>query len=105
MNDHSVVLVLNAGSSSLKFSIYQVKSAEPWPLDVRGQIEGIGSAPRFTAKDGSGGTLDEQTLGDTIRDGRSALDFLAGWLRARYHGVTVRGVGHRVVHGGARHAA
>jgi acetate kinase len=105
MNDHSVVLVLNAGSSSLKFSIYQITSAEPWPLDVRGQIEGIGSAPRFIAKDGSGATLDEQTLGDAIHDGRSALDFLAGWLRARYEGVSVRGVGHRVVHGGARHGA
>ena len=106
MEDHSVVLVLNAGSSSLKFSIYQIAPSEPWPVDVRGQIEGIGTTPRFSAKDGAGATLDEQSLGATIQDSRSALDFLAGWLRARYHGTArVLGVGHRVVHGGARHAA
>jgi acetate kinase len=73
---------------------------------VRGQIEGIGTSPRFSAKDGAGATLDEQDLGATIHDAPSALDFLAGWLRARYHGAArVLGVGHRVVHGGARHAA
>src|SRR5262245_44086375 len=105
MSDHAVVLVLNAGSSSLKFSVYQVVAADEWPLEVRGQIEGIGTSPRFSAKDGAGEKLDDQQLGDVIRDAPSALDFLAGWLRARYQGVRVLGVGHRVVHGGARHAA
>ena len=105
MGDHAVVLVLNAGSSSLKFSVYQVISADEWPLEVRGQIEGIGTTPHFTAKDGSGEKLDDQRLGDVIHDAATALDVLAGWLRARYQGVRVLGVGHRVVHGGARHAA
>jgi acetate kinase len=104
MNDHAVVLVLNAGSSSLKFSVYQPGSGDVWKLDVRGQIEGIGTKPRFSAKDGSGNTLDEQAPGEA-RDANAALDFLSAWLRARYQGVRVLGVGHRVVHGGARHAA
>ena len=39
-----------------------------------------------------------------MRDVRAALDVLAGWLRDRYGGATVAGVGHRVVHGGAKYA-
>ncbi len=39
-----------------------------------------------------------------MTDGRAALDVLAGWLRARYGGSRVLGVGHRVVHGGAKYA-
>ena len=105
MSDHTVILVLNAGSSSLKFSVYQVAAGGTWPLEVRGQIESIGTAPSFAAHDGNHQTLDRQKLGDSIRDVPAALDFLAGWLRARYQGVGVSGVGHRVVHGGAHHTA
>jgi acetate kinase len=43
-------------------------------------------------------------LEDSVRDGRAALDVLAGWLGERYGGAPVLGVGHRVVHGGARYA-
>ena len=42
------------------------------------------------------------SAGRAVRDGRAALDLLADWLRARYGGARVLGVGHRVVHGGAR---
>jgi acetate kinase len=105
MSDHAVVLVLNAGSSSLKFSVYQAGIRDAWPLEVRGQIEGIGTSPHFTAKDARGEKVDDQALGDSIADAATALDFLATWLRARYAAVRVLGVGHRVVHGGARHTA
>jgi acetate kinase len=104
-SDRPVVLVLNAGSSSLKFCVYRVAEAEEWRLEARGQIEGIGTAARFTAKDGDGRSLDDQRLEATVRDAPSALDHLAGWLRARFQGTRVLGVGHRVVHGGAWHAA
>ena len=100
MDDYAVVL--NAGSSSLKFCIYRRPPAEGWRLEARGQIEGIGTAPRFTAKDGAGAALDDRKVDDTVRDARSALGFLADWLRARYAGSRVLAVGHRVVHGGAR---
>ena len=99
------VVVLNAGSSSLKFSIYRRPESGAWSQGARGQIEGIGTSPRFSAKDGSGERLvDEELDKGVVRDGRSALDALAKWLRATYGGARILGVGHRVVHGGARFA-
>jgi acetate kinase len=101
MDDYAVVL--NAGSSSLKFCVYRRPSAAGWHLDARGQIEGIGVSPRFSAKDAGGVRVADQTFdAATVRDGRSALDALAAWLRSHYGGARVLGVGHRVVHGGAK---
>jgi acetate kinase len=102
MDDYT--LVMNAGSSSLKFCVYRRPEAESWRLEARGQIEGIGTSPRFSARDGAGGVLADQRLDAAVRDGRSALDSLAAWLGSRYGGARVLGVGHRVVHGGARFA-
>lgn len=99
------VVVLNAGSSSLKFSIYRRPESGAWTQGARGQIEGIGTSPRFSAKDGSGERIvDDELDKGVVRDGRSALDALAKWLRATYGGARILGVGHRVVHGGARFA-
>jgi acetate kinase len=100
-NDYA--LVLNAGSSSLKFCAYLRPGAEGWRLEARGQIEGIGSSPRLSVKNAKGGFLEDQTLDAKVRDGRDALGALAAWLRSRYGGARVLGVGHRVVHGGARY--
>ena len=102
MDDYA--LVLNAGSSSLKFCVYRRPAVENWRLEARGQIEGIGTSPRLTVKDAEDSRLADQRLDATVRDGRQALDALAGWLRSKYGGSRVLGVGHRVVHGGARHA-
>jgi acetate kinase len=102
MNDFSVVL--NAGSSSLKFCVYRTRGADGWEADSRGQVEGIGTAPRFTARDGQGAAVADERLDGTVRDSRSALDAVAAWLRARYGGARVLGVGHRVVHGGATYS-
>jgi acetate kinase len=96
-------LVLNAGSSSLKFCVFARPDAE-WRLESRGQIEGIGTSPRLFAKDGGGGILIDQKLPATVRDGRDAVEELAKWLRSMYGGARVVGVGHRVVHGGARYS-
>ena len=100
MDDYA--LVLNAGSSSLKFCVYARPPDGAWRLEARGQIEGIGTAPRLSAKDGDGERLVDQELDASVRDGGGALDALAAWLRSRYGGARVLGVGHRVVHGGAR---
>jgi acetate kinase len=102
MDDYA--LVLNAGSSSLKFCVFRRPEAGHWLLEARGQIEGIGTAPRLSVKDADGASLANQTLDAGVRDGRAALDALADWLRSRYGGAKVLGVGHRVVHGGVRHA-
>ena len=99
------LLVLNAGSSSLKFCVYQRPPGGGWRLETRGQIEGIGTAPRLSAKDGAGAALADERLAENGNDGRIALDSLTAWLRSRYAGSRVVGVGHRVVHGGACHAA
>ena len=98
-------LVLNAGSSSLKFCVYHRPDDAGWELAARGQIDGIGSSPRLTAKDGAGASLANSDLDASVRDGSAALDVLAEWLRERYGGAKVLGVGHRVVHGGARYDA
>jgi acetate kinase len=94
-------VVLNAGSSSLKFCVYRRREAQGWQLAARGQIEGIGTSPRFSVKDGAGARMVDRPLDAAVRDGRSALDALAVWLRSTYAGARVLGIGHRVVHGGA----
>jgi len=76
-------MVLNAGSSSLKFCVYEKSAGKPWRLGARGQIGGIGTAPVFTAKDESGGVIAEQILASTVRDGRTALETLANCLYLR----------------------
>jgi len=102
MDDYA--LILNAGSSSVKFCVYRRPVAERWRLEARGQIEGIGTSPQLSARDAQGEILAENRLDDWVCDGRAALDALASWLRSKYSGARVLGVGHRVVHGGARYA-
>jgi len=102
MNDYTVVV--NAGSSSLKFSVYRRAESDSWTLEARGQVEGIGTSPKFSAKDGADKLIGDVALDPTIRDARAALGFVANWLRDRYHGAHVCGVGHRVVHGGAQYS-
>ena len=99
MNDYA--LVLNAGSSSLKFSVFHHTEDEDWHLESRGQIEGIGTSPRIVARDSTAGTLVDRRLDGYVHDGSGALNALALWLRSMYGRAQVVGVGHRVVHGGA----
>jgi acetate kinase len=102
MDDYA--LVLNAGSSSLKFCVYHRSEADDWHWHIasRGQIEGIGTAPRLSARGSAGEIMADRPLEQGGRDIRAALDSLASWLRSRYGGARVLGVGHRVVHGGAQ---
>jgi len=98
----ALVLVLNAGSSSLKFGIYQRPKNGSLALVAQGQIEGIGTRPRLSARDQAGETLVDQDLGTDIRDGTGALDQLAEWLSSRFDREALAAVGHRVVHGGPK---
>jgi acetate kinase len=102
MDDYG--LVLNAGSSSLKFCVFRRPKSAKWRLEGGGQIEGIGTSPRLKAKDAEGRTLTDQKLDTAVSDGRKALNVLAEWLRSQHGGARVLGVGHRVVHGGPRFA-
>ena len=95
-----LALVLNAGSSSLKFCVYERTAGESLRLNARGQIEGIGTSPRFSVKDA--GSLVKQDV--AAADGLEAVETLAVWLKSAFGMAMVRGVGHRVVHGGPRYA-
>src|ERR1044072_7334678 len=89
---HDYALVLNAGSSSLKFCVFErPEPIESWRLAARGQIEGIGTSPRLRVKDDNDESLANQDV--AARDGREALDVLAAWLRSKYGGSPRRGGG------------
>jgi len=97
------IVVINAGSSSLKFSLFLLRESD-LALDLRGQIEGIGTAPRFVARDASGRMVAERSWGEELgHDG--AVEHVRAFLRERLAGDRLVGVGHRVVHGGLEYAA
>jgi acetate kinase len=94
------IAVLNAGSSSLKFSLFVLRGPE-FELTARGQAEGLYTAPRFVARDGAGTLLGEKSWGDGDKLGHDgALDHLVAFLHAELTEHRLVGVGHRVVHGG-----
>lgn len=97
------ILVLNAGSSSLKFCVYTIDSHATRSLAAKGQVEGIGVRPRFVARDAQGVTLaDEGHSTSSISGHADALTLLAVWLRSRFADARLIAVGHRVVHGGVK---
>jgi acetate kinase len=96
------IFVLNAGSSSLKFSVYGLADRD---LNVvaHGEIEGLGASAHFKAKDGRGRTLADVSLGDSTSSFGHAEAFahLAHWAYENFANELVPlAVGHRVVHGG-----
>jgi acetate kinase len=99
MND--AVLVLNAGSSSLKFQVFALQG-RALTMQLRGQIEGIPRTPRFVVRDAGGQQLVSRELGEGEgRDHAACLVFLASWLRRESStGLRLAAVGHRVSHGG-----
>jgi acetate kinase len=95
------ILVLNAGSSSLKFTVYRHVTHDECDVAASGQIEGIGTSPRLIARDGAGVALLEEAIAEPVANCSGALVIVAKWLRSYLGGVTLGGVGHRVVHGGS----
>ena len=95
-----VILVINAGSSSLKFQVFNVDSRNDIPRVIRGQFDGIGTSPRLKAQDSSGATLiDQRFASEQAADLPAATELTANWLRG-LQGYTLVAAGHRVVHGG-----
>lgn len=96
------ILVLNAGSSSLKFSLFEIDGGAP-ALVQRGQLEGLTTNTQFVAKGPDGTTLAEHSWYRALgHDG--AMSHLVEHLRASLASSTLRAVGHRVVHGGVRYS-
>lgn len=93
------ILVLNGGSSSLKFSLYPAGQAPcREKLLCEGQIAGLRGDARLTAQDGKGGALVDRALGRADHD--RALPLLLSWIETQFDGIGLAAAGHRVVHGG-----
>ena len=95
------LLVINAGSSSIKFAIYQVVILSTLRVDATGQIEGIGNHSRFMVKDAQGNILSNCLLStEEANNHADAIIIIRSWLLEYIRGGTLLAVGHRVVHGG-----
>jgi acetate kinase len=99
-----VLLVINAGSSSIKFSVYVVEGAAVLSLQYRGQVDGLGARPRFTVRGTGADELPAQALAANASH-EDALRAIIEWIEARTAGAEVIAAGHRVVHGGVRYSA
>ncbi len=100
------ILVVNAGSTSLKFAAYGVDAAGSLPLLCGGRIDSMQGDPHFVVKDAAGKPLAAHEWGDghTI-DHKAALHFVIAWLEANLADMKVVAAGHRVVLGGTRFEA
>ena len=102
----NAILVLNAGSSSLKFSVFEVGGSGVLDEMAVGQVEGLGTAPRLKAKGADGEVIvDQRWSTSEIANHGQALQEIATLLRSRFAGRELLGVGHRVVHGGQDYSA
>lgn len=95
------ILVVNAGSSSIKFSVYDNGAESDLSLTVKGQMDGIGSHPRLRARDADGRPLvDQQYSPADIPDVAVAMGRVGMWLLEHLAGEVPVAIGHRVAHGG-----
>lgn len=97
------VAIINAGSSSIKFALYG--DGADSPLLYRGQIENIGLAARLKIDNAAGERVDERSWTAGEVEHRRATEILLQAAIALLDGREVRGVGHRVVHGGTKFSA
>jgi acetate kinase len=95
--------VINAGSSSIKFALFE--DNPDYPILFRGQVEQLGVAPRLVVKGSDGEPLIERSWQANELDHRSATTTILETVVGLLGGRTVRAVGHRVVHGGTKFAS
>lgn len=97
----TLVLVLNAGSSSVKFALIDASHPHDERDLARGAIDGIGQSPRWSVKDAEGKALENADLPNVPQlTHRMAIQKILDWIDA-HHGLSnLAAVGHRVVHGG-----
>ncbi len=100
------VLVLNAGSSSIKFQLFGLNSESGLDRQLKGQIEGIGVTPHLIAKSAAGAVLKEVSWpGPDVPAAPQALGKVVEFLAEYLGGKLPIAVGHRVVHGGIQFSA
>lgn len=96
------VLTLNAGSSSIKFSL-AARDCEALTIRAVGEVEGLGGKPRLKVRREGEARFAVQDLGpDDAHHHDAAMATILGWLRREFPSAEVAAVGHRVVHGGRR---
>jgi acetate kinase len=94
------ILVVNAGSSSVKFQVFSVEGEGALRRQIKGQIDGIGSRPRLRASGASGDPLADRAYPiEAVADVPAAMGVAGEWLRNEVR-IEPIAVGHRVVHGG-----
>ncbi|MFZ1893924.1 MAG: acetate kinase, partial [Rhodoplanes sp.] len=94
------ILVINAGSSSLKFQVFEIDPTRALTRLLKGQVDGVAVRPRLRAAKADGSSAVDRTFSaDEIPDLSAAIDVTAAWLRETQR-VDLVAVGHRVVHGG-----
>jgi acetate kinase len=94
------ILVVNAGSSSVKFQVFALDGDGRLGRQIKGQMDGIGSRPRLRASGAAGEKLADRAYPiENVGDVPAALQVAADWLRDERR-ITPLAVGHRVVHGG-----
>jgi acetate kinase len=94
------ILVVNAGSSSVKFQVFAVDGDGRPERQIKGQVDGIGSRPRLRATNATGEKLADRVFPiENVQDVPAALQVAGDWLRDDRR-ITPLAVGHRVVHGG-----
>lgn len=99
-----ILLVINAGSSSIKFSVFDVADPANPVQRSRGLVDGLGARPRFVARDAGGKVLADDILSPTTAHD-DALAAVMEWVEDHASGAAIVAAGHRVVHGGTRYAA
>jgi acetate kinase len=93
------ILVVNAGSSSIKFAVFQTAADRSLTADLHGEVEGIGTSPRLKITDAEGRSVADATVAGG--DHRAAIAAIHGWFAGHVGGeAQFDGIGHRVVHGG-----
>lgn len=100
------LLVINAGSSSIKFTLYDLTEEADLAAEINGQVAGVGAQGQFTASDAAGNKLIEQLLpSHAVALHSQAFEVIYHWLLGYLQGRTLLAVGHRIVHGGQFYAA
>lgn len=92
------LLIVNCGSSSLKFALYRL--AARLELQLRGQITAIGKTGHFQVRNTNGHSLDDRSI--AVADHQQAAQILLDWLSGDAVSLDIVAAGHRVVHGGNR---
>ncbi|WP_369722111.1 acetate/propionate family kinase [Bradyrhizobium sp. LLZ17] len=97
------ILVINAGSSDLRFQIYSVEGEGRLRQQLKGRMDGIGRCPRLRVGRAGGSPLANRAYPvEAVPDIPAAMDIAGAWLRDELH-IHPVAVGHRVAHGGAEH--